>query len=66
MTTPSGRRAALGFLTCRGISQRKACRYWGLSRRVSSYRPRQADKDQAVAQRLLEASPRSNQAAIRR
>ena len=66
MTTPSGRRAALGFLTCRGISQRKACGYWGLSRRVSSYRPRQADKDQAVAQRLLEASPKVPRFGYRR
>ena len=37
MITPSGRRAALGHLTRRGVSQRKACRYLGLSRRVACY-----------------------------
>ena len=56
MTTPSGRRAALEHLTRRGVSQRKACRYLGLSRRVACYRLRQPDKDRVVGQRLITAS----------
>lgn len=57
MTTPSERRDTVQFLVRRGISQRKALGYLGLSRRIASYAPRQAAKDQAVADRLLAASP---------
>ena len=57
MTTPSERRDTAQILVRRGISQRKACRYLGLSRRISHYVPRQAGKDQAVAEQLLAASP---------
>ena len=57
MMTPSGRRAALETLTCRGMSQRKACVYWGLTRRVPGYTLRQPHKDQKLAGRLLAASP---------
>jgi len=56
MTTPSGRRVALGHLTRRGVSQRKACRYLGLSRRVAGYRLKQPDKDRVVGGRLIAAS----------
>lgn len=56
MTTPSGRREALDALTCRGVSQRKACRYLGFSRRVSGYALRQPVKDQAVGERLMAAT----------
>lgn len=56
MTTPSGRRAALSALTCRGISQRKACRYLGLSRRVACYAPVQPAKDRALGERLMATS----------
>jgi putative transposase len=45
MTTPSGRREALEILTCRGLSQRKACSYLGCSRRVAGYQLVQPDKD---------------------
>jgi CO/xanthine dehydrogenase Mo-binding subunit len=34
MSTPTGRREALEVLIRRGLSQRKACRYLGLSRRL--------------------------------
>ncbi len=37
MIAPTGRREALEVLTRRGLSQRKACRYLGLSRRVATY-----------------------------
>lgn len=56
MTTPSGRRQALEHLTRRGVSQRKACRYLGLSRRVVCYAPRQPEKDRALGERLIRAS----------
>ena len=56
MSTPSGRRAAVEHLTRRGISQRKACRYLGLSRRVACYALRQPCKDRAVGDRLIAAS----------
>ena len=56
MTTPSGRRRAVEHLTRRGISQRKACRYLGLSRRVTSYVLKQPEKDQAMGDRLIAAS----------
>ena len=56
MTTPSGRRVALEHLTRRGMSQRKACRYLGLSRRVTSYPLKQPGKDRTVGDRQITAS----------
>lgn len=56
MTTPTGRREALEHLTRRGISQRKACRYLGLSRRVTCYALKQPGKDRVMGQRLMTAS----------
>ena len=56
MTTPSGRHQALEHLTRRGVSQRKACGYLGLSRRVASYALRQPMKDRALGDRLIHAS----------
>lgn len=56
MSTPTGRREALEVLTRRGLSQRKACRYLGLSRRVPAYTPRQPEKDRLVGEQLIAAS----------
>ncbi len=56
MTSPSGRRAAVRALTCRGISERRACQILGLSRHVSSYALRQPGKDQALGIRLMDAT----------
>lgn len=56
MTTPTGRREALEVLTRRGLSQRKACRYLGLSRRVPAYTPKQPMKDRRVGEQLIAAS----------
>lgn len=56
MSTPSARREALQVLARRGVSQRKACRYLGLSRRVSCYALRQPNKDRALSERLIGAS----------
>src|SRR5690606_32918736 len=47
-------------------SLRKALGYLGLSRRIASYMPRQAAKDQAVAERLLAASPKVPRFGYRR
>ena len=66
MTSPSVRREAVQVLVRRGVSERKACRYLGLSRRISSYKPRQAAKDQAVAEKLLAASPQVPRFGYRR
>ena len=38
MTNPAARRKAVNALVRRGLSQRKACIYLGLSRRVTHYR----------------------------
>lgn len=66
MTSPSGRRAALVALTRRGLSQRKACRYLCLSRRVAGYPLRQPAADQTLAERLLAASPQVPRFGYRR
>ena len=56
MNSPAGRRDALAALICRGLSQRKACRYLILSRRIPGYRLRRPEKDQHVKTQLLSAS----------
>jgi hypothetical protein len=56
MSTPSARREAVQVLVRRGVSQRKACRYLGLSRRVTCYALRQPDKDQTLGVQLIGAS----------
>jgi transposase InsO family protein len=56
MSTPVGRRDALAALTGRGVSQRKACRYLDLSRRIPAYLLRQPGKDRELGDRLLAAS----------
>jgi len=47
---------ALEHLTRRGVSQRKACRYLCLSRRVVCYALKQPGKDHVIGQRLIMAS----------
>ena len=66
MTSPPGRRAALVALTRRGLSQRKACRYLDLSRRIAGYALRQPAADQTLAERLLAASPQVPRFGYRR
>ncbi|KEZ07311.1 integrase [Burkholderia sp. MSh2] len=56
MNTPTGRREALEVLIRRGLPQRKACRYLGLSRRVPAYKPRQPEKDRLLGEQLIAAS----------
>ena len=56
MTTPTGRRAAMALMTGRGLSRRAVCRHLGWSYRIAEYRLRQPEKDQPVAQRLIETS----------
>ncbi|BEV15766.1 IS3 family transposase [Herbaspirillum sp. DW155] len=56
MMTSAGRREALEVLTRRGQSQRKACRYLELSRRVAGYQLLQPEKDRSLTQQLIAAS----------
>ena len=56
MSSPVGRREAMGCLTSRGISQRKACRYLGFSRPVACYKPKQPVKDRELGDRLMATS----------
>lgn len=56
MITPTGRREALEVLTRRGLSQRKACRYLGLSRRVATYTLKQPEKGRSLGERLMAAA----------
>lgn len=56
MSTPLGRRQALEALSSRGMSERAACRYLGLSRRVTGYELRQPAKDKRLGERLMESS----------
>lgn len=56
MSTPLGRRQALEALSSRGMSERAACRYLGLSRRVTGYELKQPVKDKRLAERLIESS----------
>ncbi len=57
MNTPTGRREALEVLTRRGLSQRKACRYLGLSRRVATYELKQPEKDRRLGAHAIPPSP---------
>lgn len=66
MTTPATRREMLDVLVRRGLSQRKACAWLGLSRRVAHYAPRQPDKDGVLSQRLLTSSPQVPRFGYRR
>ena len=56
MSTPTGRREALEVLTRRGLSQRKACGYLGLSRRVATYTLKQPEKDRSLGEQLMAAA----------
>jgi transposase InsO family protein len=56
MSTPSARREAVQILVRRGVSQRKACRYLGVSRRVTCYALKQPGKDHVMGAQLINAS----------
>jgi putative transposase len=66
MSTPTGRRKALAACTERGVSQRAACRYLGLSRRIAGYGLRQPEKDRVLAEQLLQASQQMPRFGYRR
>ena len=53
MRPPTGRREALEQLTRRGVSQRAAYRYLGLSRRLAQYTLQQPGKDRALGEQLM-------------
>jgi len=56
MSTPLGRRQALEALSGRGLSERCACRYLGLSRRVTGYELKQPAKDKTLGEQLMQSS----------
>jgi hypothetical protein len=56
MEAPTDRREALEVLPRRGLSQRKACCYLGLGRRVATYTLKQPQKNRSVSERLIAAA----------
>jgi putative transposase len=66
MNTQTGRRDALEVLIRRGLSQRKACRYLGLSGRVPAYKPNQPEKDRLLGHQLIAASQEPPRFGFRR
>lgn len=66
MVTPEARRAALQVLVSKGLSQRAACRAFGVSRRVTGYTPVQPVKDRALEQTLRETAGRYPRFGYRR
>jgi putative transposase len=58
MVTPAARRQALDILESKGLSERAACRFAGVSRRVTNYVLKQPAKDQALGVQLIGASSR--------
>jgi len=66
MVTPAARRQALEILKSKGLSERAACRFAGVSRRVASYELKQPIKDQVLEAQLIEASSRYPRFGYRR
>lgn len=66
MVTPATKRAALEILKSKGLSERAACRFAGVSRRVPGYEPKQPAKDKALEIELMEASARYPRFGYRR
>lgn len=58
--------AALEILKSKGLSERGACRFAGVSRRVPVYEPKQPAKDKALEIELMEASARYPRFGYRR
>lgn len=58
MSTTARRRQALEAVSSRGVSTRSACRYLGLSRRVTVYELKQPVNDRALGVRLIESLQR--------
>jgi hypothetical protein len=48
MVTPAARRQAIETLKSKGLSERAACRFAGVSRRITDYELKQPAKDQAL------------------
>lgn len=66
MVTPAARRQALDILMAKGLSERAACRFAGVSRRVADYELKQPAKDQALGAQLIETSGRYPRFGYRR
>jgi hypothetical protein len=66
MVTPAARREAIDILKARGLSERAACRFAGVSRRIGSYALKQPARDQELGAQLIEASGRYPRFGYRR
>jgi putative transposase len=66
MIAPLARMRLLALAGQRGMSQRAACRQFGLSRRVACYRLRQPLKDQLIGEQLMMTSQRYPRFGYRR
>lgn len=66
MVTPEARRAALQIFVSKGLSQRAACRAFGVSRHVPGYSPVQPAKDRELEQVMRETSGRYPRFGYRR
>jgi transposase InsO family protein len=66
MVTPAARRQAPEILKSKGLSERAACRFAGVSRRVTNYELKQLGKDQVPGAQLIEASSRYPRFGYRR
>ena len=63
--TVADRRDAVAFLRTKGVSERRACRLFGLGRSSLRYRPREG-RDEALRQRLLGLARRHPRYGYRR
>lgn len=66
MSTPAGRRVAVGVLRQRGLSERSACRYLGLSRNAARYTLKQPAKDAVMTEQIVALSHRHPRFGYRR
>ena len=66
MRSPLAKRRVLALAGQRGLSQRRACRVLGLSRRVACYQLRQPEKDRPLGEQLMATSQRFPRFGYRR
>ena len=66
MVTPTQRREALTHLTSKGLSQRGACRWSGVSRSAARYPLRQAPRDAHVLSQMKQLTAQHPRFGYRR
>ena len=65
-TSPAAKRQALEILKSKGLSERAACRFAGVSRRVAQYDLKQPEKDRTTGTLLIDAAGRYPRFGYRR